>query len=304
MATPPNQDTANGILKVFDNQGGIAATVTDPKNNNTADYQQNGFIVPPTPSADGNGLPSQKAQSGLLATETRNLIHWFLPEYGIVKMYVNPSNIQIRDSKLINQVKTKGGFTLQYWGEELTTLTISGTTGSSGIEGINVLHEMYRSEQYAFDSVGLTLASTNANIGAQQQIVGGIGNAIGNAVGGANGTVGASGSQIGAGQFGGLIAQGLFGMDPANQSLSPKNIPSLAQMAFSVEMYYLGWVYRGYFKSMNVTEAANNIGLYEYVIEFIATQRRGYRTNTFAWQKSAISGPSSESIPPTFSRLR
>ena len=117
------------------------------------DFEQNGFIVPPVPAGDGHGLPSRKIQSLRPATEKRSMVHWFVPEFGIVKMYVNPASIDYRYSKNINQERTKGGYNLQYWGEELTTLAIRGTTGSSGIEGINVLEEIYRAEQYAFDAV-------------------------------------------------------------------------------------------------------------------------------------------------------
>lgn len=243
-------------------------------------FQDDGFIVPPIPSSDGNSLPSSKVKYGIVGNDTRRLIHWYIPEYGIVKMYVNPESITIANSKLIQQTKTKGGFTLQYWGEALTTLAINGTTGSSGIEGINVLYELYRAEEYAFDGVGLSLAATNTT---QQQIGSFLSSLGGQSVGN---------STVTAGQFAGSLTQSLLGSDIANQSLSPKNIPSLAQIAFGIEMYYFGWVYRGYFKDMNITESASELGLYKYTINFVATQRRGYRTNQFPWQKSATNGPS------------
>ncbi|CAK9252393.1 unnamed protein product [Sphagnum jensenii] len=166
---------------------------------------------------------------------------------------------------------------------------LMGSTGSSGIEGINVLYEIYRAEQYAFDIVGLTLASDNAATDAANQIVGGIGSAIGGAIGG---SVGAS--------VGGAIASSLFGTDPSSQALSARNIPSLAQYAFAVEMFYQGWVYRGFFESMEITESADQLGLFEYNINFTVTERRGYRVNNMAWQKSAINGPSGPAIPYSY----
>jgi hypothetical protein len=57
-------------------------------------------------------------------------------------------------------------------------------------------------------------------------------------------------------------------------------------------MYWSGWAYRGYFKDFNLTEAANNIGLFDYSMTFIATQKRGFRTNFFPWHRSPTSGPS------------
>jgi len=64
-------------------------------------------------------------------------------------MYINPQNLQFTSRKEINRVRTKGGYLAQYWGEDLDAINISGTTGDSGIEGINVLRDMYRSEQLA-----------------------------------------------------------------------------------------------------------------------------------------------------------
>lgn len=262
------------------------ATTTFSNSPVSNDFSQNGFIVPPVPGADGNGLPSQKVRSQRVGNNTRSLMHWFVPEFGVVKMYINPRQVRYGHKKLITQERVKGGYNLQYWGEQLSTLNLSGTTGSSGIEGINVLYEIYRAEQYAFDSVGLTLAADNsAANGAAQQIVGGIGNALG-------------------GSIGSSIAKSLFGTDPASQALAARNIPSLAQYAFGVELFYLGWIYRGYFDSMNINETADNLGLFEYDITFFVTERRGYRVNNLPWQKSAIDGPSGDSIPLSFSGIK
>jgi hypothetical protein len=120
-------------------------------------------------------------------------------------------------------------------------------------------------------------------------------NGIGNAIGGA------FGDQDG---IGGAIAGSLFGTDASAQALAPRNIPSLAQFAFGVEMFYLGWVHRGYFKSMTVNESANSLGLFEYNLSFIVTERRGYRANNLPWQKSAIDGPSGNGIPYSFDKLK
>lgn len=238
-----------------------------------------------------NGLPSSQVPNNRIGTDSRPIIHWMVPDFGVIKMYVNPRAIHYAEKKLINKEKTKGGFNLQYWGEELTTLIIYGTTGASGIEGINVLHEIYRAEQYAFDAVGTSLAYNNAATGAGQQILGGIGNSMGNSL--------ASGTSVGS-NVGGYITSSLFGTDPTSQALANQNIPSLAQYAFTVEMFYLGWIYRGYFDSMNFNEDANSLGLFEYDITFIATERRGYRVNNFPFQKSAVDGPSGSNVPYSF----
>jgi hypothetical protein len=298
----------NGINSAVTGLNTGVNSLANPNNGN--DDTNNGFTVPGVPLADGDGLPSSHQQYGLLAERQRNLISFFIPEFGVIKMYVNPNNLVISNKKIISKERTKGGYTVQYWGEELTDISLRGTTGSSGIEGINVLYEIYRAEQYAFDAVGLSLAANNAAIGAANQLVTGVGNSIGSAAGNViGGAFGAGGNSIG-GDIGGLlgsgIAQGIFGTNQLN-SLAPRNIPSLASLAFAVEMYYSGWVYRGWFESMVVTESSEHFSLFEYDIRFTASQRRGYRTNSFAFQRSAISGPSNNDgaggIPLTFSQL-
>lgn len=257
--------------------------LTDAQKNS---FRNNGFALPANFSADGNGLPFQKVKSSRPGQLRRNIITWFVPEFGIVRMYVNPSSISYAHKKIISKDRTKGGYTLQYWGEDLTTLSIQGTTGSSGIEGINALYEIYRAEQYAFDGVGLTLAANNASADVANNLVQGAGGALGSAIGGLFGADQAGSSALGAGLLGGIL-----GLNSPNNNLSAKNIPSLAQLAFTVEMYYNGWVYRGFFENMTINEKANDF-LLDYNITFVATQRRGYRVNYFPWTRSAKDGPS------------
>ncbi len=251
---------------------------------NSLPFEQEGFIVPPIPGADGNGLPNSKIPSNKRARSKRQMAHWFVPEVGVVNMYINPSSISYRYAKAISPQRTKGGYNIQYWGEELPNLTISGTTGTSGVEGINVLYEVYRSEQLTFDSIGLTLASA-ANASGVNDIVN---SALGN---------------IGGTAIGGLLSgavNGVLGQSPVSESLLPRNIPSLASLALGVEFYWSGWVFRGFFKSFNVEEKASNLGMFDYTIDFAVTQKRGYRTNFMPWHKSAIDGQSGSYIPHSF----
>jgi hypothetical protein len=280
MAKTSIDDLTNAVSKAQD-----ALNKNNPANSD-------GFTLPPTFTADGTGLPYSKVANNKPAQIKRNIISWFVPEFGIIKMFVNPNSIAYNHKKNITKERTKGGFTLQYWGEDLTTLTISGTTGSSGVEGINTLFEIYRAEQYGFDGTGLSLAANNASADLAGNLVSGVGNLAGSFLGG-------SGSPT-AGAGGAGLLSGILGLDETNNSLAAKNIPSLAQMAFTVEMYYDGWVYRGFFEDMAVTERAENF-LWDYVIHFTATQRRGYRTNYFPWTHSAKDGPSDSNSPLSFS---
>lgn len=232
-----------------------------------------------TPSNPNTGayLPSSHvASSRSNATSKRNIIHWFIPEIGVVEMYVNPQSINYQYKKLINKEKTKNGYSLQYFGEDLPVLGISGNTGSSGVEGMNVLYEVYRAEQFAFDPMAVQLyAATND-----------LSNEIGSIFGG---NLGAIGSEIADTLFGQSGTTGLAGGINSN-------VPTLASIAFGIEMYYMGWVYRGYFDSLSITESADNF-LWNYSMSFVVTQRRGYRGNYFAHHRSAISGPSNNVDP-------
>lgn len=248
------------------------------------DFEKDGFIVPPIPSADGNGLPSQKIRSGRYARATRQMAHWFVPEVGVIPMYINPKSIVYSNSKLINKERTKGGWSIQYWGENLGELTITGHTGSSGFEGLNVLYEIYRAEQYMFDSIALTMAADSS--------VSGLGDLVDGALGGIGGDIG---GVLGA------ATGGLLGLDPVSQNILPRDVPSLAAMALGVELYYQGLVFRGFFESFNFTESIDRLGLFDYDIRFTVTQRRGYRVNNLPWQRSAVSGPSNaDAIPLSF----
>lgn len=260
---------------------------------------QQGFNAPSTPEANGNGLPYSKIASNFNdPVIQRNIISWFVPQFGVAQMFINPQNISYSNKKLITKDRTKGGFTLQYWGEDLTTINISGTTGSSGIEGINMLYEIYRAEQYGFDAVGLTMAANNASADVASNLVNSLGGNLGKFTNSLLPPKNQVGPNTAAAEGAGLLG-GILGMDSPNNTLSARNIPSLAQLAFTVEMYWGGMVYRGYFDSMTHTVHADNF-LIDYQIIFMATQKRGYSTNYFPWSKAANAGYSTYTTPNSF----
>ena len=277
-----------GILKGTSNTAPNTASNYTLSNQNVVQNQfnSNGFVVQPIAASDGFGLPSSQTPYNRPAVRVRNIMKWFVPEVGVISMYINPQNINYRFTKIIQQERTKGGYNVQYWGEELPTLSINGSTGSSGVEGINVLEQIYRSEQYTFDAAGLIMSSNNFISGLSDLV-----NSTANSVFGNNLL----------GNIVGSATNGVFGLDPASQSMLPKNIPSLASLAISIELYWSGWVFRGFFKSFNFDESADRVGMFNYQMEFVVTQRRGYRYNSMPWQHSAISGPSDHNtIPYTF----
>jgi hypothetical protein len=230
----------------------------------------NSFASPAVPSSSGLGTRQGRIRNNRPAYSVRNMVRWLIPDGPIVEMYINPQSIRYNYRKDIpGATKTKGGYILQYWGEQLTTLAIEGTTGSSGIEGINVLYDVYRNEQAAFDPYALYLAAENERNQFSNGVFG-IGDAL-------------EESQP-------FLATLLGAETPGPHRAS--QAPSLAALAFTVEMYWSGEVYRGYFNDFTVTESADKIGLFYYSINFTVTQKRGFRQNFFPWHRSAVSGPS------------
>lgn len=245
--------------------------------------------IPPPP---GNQVRQSTIANGRDASAVRNMVKWFLPEAGIVEMYINPKNIKYNYKKHIGApTRTRGGFLLQYWGEELGTISINGTTGSSGVEGINVLEDIYRSEQVAMDA--LALASEAAR--DRDSITNGL-----------------LGNTLGSNTMNQLLGNNLF--DQINNIVETGSInpdlpkPTLASLAFQTEMYWSGWVFRGYFNTFDVTEGADNTGLFDYNIQYTVTQKRGLRLNFMPWHRSAVNGPSNSDpafgTPYSFGALR
>jgi hypothetical protein len=229
-----------------------------------------GFQATQVPSTTGLGTRQGRIPSDRTAVTGRKLVHWLVPEGPIVQMYCNPQDIRYDYSKNISSQRTKGGWILQYWGENLTTLNINGTTGTSGIEGINVLHDIYRNEQIAFDPYALFLAQKQSQDTYAGDVFG-IGSALSGGGGFLNALVGASEQA-----FPQAAQQG----------------PTLASLAFQVEMYWSGEVYRGFFTSFSVMESVNKLGMFDYTINFTVTQKRGFRRNFLAWHRSPTAGPS------------
>lgn len=237
--------------------------------------------APIPPSFSGGSIRQRKISNRREnAKATRNIISWLVPEVGIVQMYINPRQITYNDKKHIQSSRTKGGYLLQYWGEELGSVSLSGTTGSSGIEGINVLYDIYRAEQLAFDPFALI---TEANLDKSD-----LGDSF---FGGVNADT-ASAENAVERLFAGDSVTSILGAASQEALPETRSRPTLASLAFSVEMYYAGWVFRGYFVDFKVDESAEKIGLFEYTATFQVTQRRGIRLNFFPWHRSAVNGPS------------
>jgi hypothetical protein len=248
-------------------RAGLSGTATNSINKLTGGTNSGGFESNVAPSTSGFGTRQSRVPNNRPASEARHMMRWLVPEQPIIQMYVNPQNFKVDYKKQISKVRTKGGYVLQYWGEELTSLSISGTTGTSGIEGINVLNDVYRNEQLMIDPFALFLQADRDR--AEEDSLTGFGSSL-------------------FGQVGKILTNAKDG----GISNVSRTKPTLASIAFTVELYWSGEVWRGFFENFSVTESADKLGLFDYSMTFTVTQKRGFRNNFLAWHKSATSGPS------------
>lgn len=213
-----------------------------------------------------------------------------------VLLYVNPTNFKIDEKKLINKKLTKGGYLIQYWGEELPIITVTGTTGSGGIDAINVLRDVYRNEQRVFKRLlrarGDGLASTSrealesvpanaGQIGTTTVLDSVTGGGFSSFVDGAKSAIQS-------------VTAAFNGVTGASELLGPHSavelVPSIGAFAVSVDLYFQREKFRGYFENFSVSEDAMKPGHFEYNFTFIVTRRTGRRKNFMPWHRKARNG--------------
>jgi len=205
----------------------------------------------------------------------------------IVPLYINPQTFGIDDTKIINETLTKGGYAIHYWGEELGQIQASGTTGSGGIEAINILRGVYRNEITQFNNILLERAvMLDQNARASLDELGAVANAGAGIISivdtitknGFSGIVNGASSVI---EEITNAAQGIAD----NNSLSVELIPTIGAFATSMILYWQGEKFTGYFKNFGVDESASTPGHFEYKFTFMITKRTGTRSNFMPWHR-------------------
>lgn len=208
------------------------------------------------------------------------------------QLYINPSQFDIGEKKFIKSDLTKGGFVTQYWGEDLTKINFGGTTGSSGIEGINVLRSIYRHEQGQYRELlskrRRELAEQAAALQSQsieprrEGVEGFFTNTFDLLTGGAyTQTVDGLKNTV---EIIGDAYRGELNIE--RNTFSP--IPTLAALATGVDMYYQGEFFRGYFDNFSVKESSSEPGHFTYSTTFVVTRRTGARRNFMPWHRNPL----------------
>lgn len=211
------------------------------------------------------------------------------------QMFINPQTLAFREKKFVKPDLTKGGFVVQYWGEDLTTIEVNGTTGSSGIEGINVLRGIYRHEQFQFRRVlanrqrEMAMAAQSAAKDAEAKLSertddAGVFSQVVDAFTGGAASKAATGLENAIDQIFDTGKGTTFGSSGTFSSA-----PTLAAFATNIDMYYQGEFYRGFFSNFTTTESAAQPGLFDYQFSFTVTRRSGKRENFMPWHREPVS---------------
>jgi len=226
------------------------------------------------------------------------------------KLYLNPQQFSIREAKIINEQLTKGGYVVQYWGEQLPEISASGTTGSSGIEGINILRLIYRHEQIAMEDIFANRerdlaenAKESAMTKAQDLQSYSAGEAILDLVtGGAYSSL-SSGISNAVDIITDASSVGSYYDLEKYQVGAP---PNLASFATTIDLFFQGEMFRGFFTNFTYQEDANSPGIFTYTFTFKVTRRVGVRLNFMPWHRNPLDPDGSTrqaSIPMEGQRL-
>jgi hypothetical protein len=225
----------------------------------------------------------------------------------VIPLYINPQTFSIQEKKLITPTLTKGGYVIQYWGEELPVIQASGTTGSGGIEAINILRDIYRHEQIHFNQLLIERARLleeearnnleNIPTFTAGSTVTGILDSL--TAGGFSDIVNGVESSIEA------ITDAALGITDDNPA-SVELVPTIGAFASSMILFFQGEKFHGFFQDFKVDENATKPGHFDYSFSFSVTKRTGRRGNFMPWHRSpfdATGFPTTVSLPKEGQKL-
>lgn len=216
-----------------------------------------------------------------------------------VPIYINPQSIDIKENKLINHTLTKGGYIVQYWGEELPIISVKGTTGSGGIEAIDVLRNIYRYEQLAMKRVLLRRAEQFAASSSEALADSSSVTTLSGLVSATDGFFSGAASSISDG-FDSVVEGFTNAYNGITENKKVNLPPSTGVFAVSMDIFFQGVKYRGFFKDFSVQESADSPGLFDYSFTFMVTRKTGTRANFMPWHRkpTSVDGfPKTASIP-------
>lgn len=219
----------------------------------------------------------------------------------VIPLYISPTTFNIEENKIIIETLTKGGYLVEYWGEKLPVISASGTTGSGGIEAIEILRSVYRNEQIQMynllqqrgtelsEFAPAALRNTNA-ASTQAGLVSFFDSLTRNGI-----------SEIINGTQSVIDEIVDIFEEPIEENPEPVTlIPNLGTFAVAVDLYLQGFKYRGYFKSFRISETGESPGIFNYDFTFSVLRRSGERKNFMPWHRNPYNPdgtPKPASIP-------
>jgi hypothetical protein len=220
----------------------------------------------------------------LIPTNLLSLSTSGMSDREVVPLYINPTSIQTGYTKNIAETQTIGGFIIQYWGDRITTMSINGTTGSGGIDAINILYQVYKSEQIQFKNILLRRQAKLANkineAQAESQKTGVVDSAEALDQVLFNGAF--SNFASGVSETMDFFKSAVAGNDTSKSS-PVELLPTMSAFAVSLDMHFQGKVFRGYIESMTISENSASPGHFDYTLQFKSLKEYGERTNFMPW---------------------
>ena len=253
---------------------------------------------------------STESLSDQFSNQKNNYKKDSVKKYIIKNLYLNPQSINATYRKIQNRQQTKGGFVIQYWGEDLVTLAINGITGAAGMSEINKLLSIYRHDQIHYQQIIEQ---------RRKRFVATIESSAGNILDGLNdgNTVDPVDTAISIGNYltGGEVSNIINGVNTvmdffsetgeSGVSVNPRNSDSftrgttLSSLFTSITMEFQGIYYRGYIDSFSYSENSSEPGHFNYSFNFTVLYQSGKRNNFMPWHKEAEDRLTGESLQST-----
>jgi hypothetical protein len=112
--------------------------VQEEAQNATIDYQNNNSGLRNAQKIADNRMSQNK-------TKMPMLIEYYQSkgQRSSVELYINPARLTMQNQKIKAKAVTRGGIFYHHWGDDHWAMSISGTTGFSGMKGIEQLENLY-----------------------------------------------------------------------------------------------------------------------------------------------------------------
>ena len=110
-----------------------------------------------------------------------------------VVMYINPEKMSITTNKVIQKTYTRGGIYFHHYGDDVWTMTLSGTVGYAMMKGIEALEEIHSGTLLKYRNLSASTVHTNKIVNAAPSVSANANTPVGDLLNGALGKTGVGG---------------------------------------------------------------------------------------------------------------